>query len=198
MRIEYETTLTDLKEWNRFTMRQPQVRNYVIEQRCWKAAFVAFAIFIILFAEEREYPKAVGIAGGTFAVLVLGMWFVDMRQSQRTLDFRIARYPTLAGLGRRTLEIGDDRLTESSEQHSISLQWSLIDRIVYQPRYLYFILLNQSAIVVPLEAIQPAIDRDRFLDFLRRCAPPELRKVIPEVTAAEGTSPAPAAPDCAG
>lgn len=197
MRIEYETTLADLKAWNRFTLSQPRVRNYVIEQRCWKAAFVAFGVFIVLFRELGESQRALGMAGGTFVALVLGMWFIDERQSRRTLEYRIARYPVLAGLGRRALEIGDDRLTESSDQHSISLQWSLIDRMVYQPRYLYFVLLNQSAIIVPLEAIQPATDRERFLDFLRRCAPPELRKAIPEVTAPEGTSPVSPTPDCA-
>jgi len=197
MRIEYETTLADLKAWNRFTMSQPHVRNYVIEQRCWKAAFVAFGVFIVLFCTIGEPQKSFVIASGTFATLVLGMWFVDVRQFQRTLEFRITRYPALAGLGRRTLEIGDDRLTESSDQHSISLQWSLIERIVYQPRYLYFILLNQSAIVVPLEAIRPATDRERFFDFLRRCAPPELRKVIPEVTTPGETPPVSPAPNCA-
>lgn len=196
MRIEYETTLADLKAWNRFTLSQPRIRRYLMEQRCWKAAFVAFAIFIILFSDAREYPKALGIAGGTFVVLVLGMWYVDTRALQRHLRWETTRYPALAGLGRRTLEIGDDKLTEASDQHATSLQWSLIERIVYQPRYIYFILLNQSAIVVPLEAIQPTTDRERFLSFLRRCAPPELRKVIPEVTAPEGTPPVTPAPNC--
>ena len=197
MRIEYETTLSDLKAWNRFTLSQPRVRNYVIEQRCWKAAFVGFAVFIVLFLGLGESEKALRMAGGTFAALMLGMWFVEIRQSQRMLAFQTTRYPALVGLGRRTLEIGDDRLTESSDQHSTSLQWSLIDRIVYQPRYLYFYLLNQSAIIVPLDAIQPASDRERFLDFLRRSAPPELRKVIPEPTP-NGTPPtASPTPDCA-
>ena len=80
MRIEYETTLADLKEWHRFSMSRPRVRHYVMEQRCWKAAFIAFGIFIILFAKLGEFSKATGIAGGTFAVLVLSMWFIDTRQ----------------------------------------------------------------------------------------------------------------------
>jgi hypothetical protein len=197
MRIEYETTLADLKAWAHFMGSQPKVRNYLIEQRCWKAAFVAFPVFIVLFLGLGDPKKALGMAGGTFVALVLGMWFVDMRQSKRILQWQITRYPALAGLGRRTLEIGDDRLTESSELHSTSLQWPLIDRIVYQPGYLYFILLNQSGVIVPLDAIQPATDRERFLDFLRRCAPPELRTVIPEPAPDQTPPTGSPAPDCA-
>src|SRR4051812_21052828 len=102
MRIEYETDLADLKAWHRFSMSQPKVRNYVIEQRCWKAAFVGFAVFIVLFLGLGDAKKAMGMAAGTFVALVLGMWLVDTRQFKRGLEWQITRYPALVGLGRRS------------------------------------------------------------------------------------------------
>jgi hypothetical protein len=145
------------------------------EERCGIAAVASFAVFAVLYLQLGEIPRAIKTSLGLFVILALVTWFIGWRRWQILQQWKAAKCPVLAGLGRRTLEISDDTLTERSDQHTFTLHWSLIRRIVYRPRHLYFLLLDESALVVPFDTITPPSDRDRFLDFLRQCAPPELR-----------------------
>jgi len=198
MRIEYEVTLADRKQSQRFYYALPHVRRYIRDQIQIKAILTAFTAFIVVYLSNASFSKALIIAGCAFVLALLGFWAFGLRLRHLALVQQIAVWPAMSGIGKRTLVITDDTLTEGNDQIAVAVHWPLVKRITCDRRHLYFVLENESAFIVPLDTITPAGDRERFLNFLRRCAPPELRGELPEPDSREAVATASSALDCAG
>jgi hypothetical protein len=138
--------------------------------------FVAFPVFVMLTTSGLNPLQAMLWAATAFIGSMLLRRVFEVRQWGLHLKNVSANTDGMSILGKNTLEVTDELVSESGAYRSYAVHWEVVKRIMASPRHVMFVLKNYQGIIVPLDAIEPQSDREAFLERLERCAPVDLRE----------------------
>ena len=171
MEVEYELTADDLYafQW-RATQRSASVRRMRRKVYIW--LFVAVLLVSIVPAIGRDgfvISRVSWFFLFTFFPLVAGLSWVFERRGTRSAirEFVEKEKPDKGQIGKHTLVLSDDGLTESTVVGEQRTSWVGIDRVEQDPDYIFIYTGPSAAHVVPKRAFAYAADAERFQEFAR-------------------------------
>jgi YcxB-like protein len=167
VRIEYDTTLEDVDAWHRQFLKLLRIAAGLRHQSVYAAFVTGVLVMVITLASSGDLRLALVIGGLLFVVT----WAL-FASSTRPVTLSRARRATATdltspALGHHILEISADAVTETCEHQKLSVRWDAVEDVTRTNAYLFILLRNLSAIIVPLSSFSSDSERDAFIDLVR-------------------------------
>lgn len=159
MIIEYEVTVDDALEFNRYLLRtnprfrRPYLLGYI-------AGPIVGLVLFLMTGETSPILASVMVVGST--LLFSGLYYYLYNQ-QVTKTVQGAYVGKAGPLGRKTMTITADGLLASDEYSDSQLKWSGIQNVQETPSAIYLFVTPIMAYIVPKRAFQPPLSPDEFL-----------------------------------
>jgi len=168
MRIEFERTEEDMVEFNLFHIdRSPTIRKQLLVTQIVMAVLIFVMAMSVAYLRTRYLPAISYIVGAIFsmgACLVypsIYKWSIT-RQARKL--FREGSNKSL--LGRHELNLSPDGVHYTTISSESKINWSSIEKVVQNDKYVFMYIGAINAIVVPKTAFASSKEQIKFLDYV--------------------------------
>jgi len=163
MSIQTEITLQDWDAFCRFLARSTIQANRV--KRFAVAMAVAAVVAALAGLALSRTNSGLDIISFVAGAAVLMVWLMIIT---RLRLFRLGPGPGGFILGNRTVSLEAEGLRQVSERSEALYRWPAVRSVAVTTQHIFAMVDANAGIIIPLRAFTSDVERDQFLDEIRR------------------------------
>jgi len=177
MNIEFERTQEDLIAFNLFHIsHSPSIQRQVLIMQITMAALIFVLSMSITFMRVRYLSLSSYIVGAVFSVVAYFVWpyiykWSVIRQAQKML--KEGNNKSL--LGTTIMSLSSDGIFYKMLASESKLNWSSVDKVLQNDKYLFIYIGAVNALVIPKNAFTSNRQQKEFLDYVNSNAVQETK-----------------------
>lgn len=168
MNIEFERTEEDMVEFNLFHIdRSPTIRKQLLVTQIIMALLIFVMSLSVVYLRTSYLPTISYVIGVVFSVgasLVYPYIYKRSVTRQARKLFREGSNKSL--LGRHELHLSPDGIHYKTISSESKINWSSIEKVVQNEKYVFMYIGALNAIVVPKTAFASSKEQIKFLDYV--------------------------------
>ena len=170
MKIEFERTLEDLIEFNLFSVdNSPSLRRQLLLQRVVISLLIFVTIPLVIYTTGNRHLEIFdyiisAIAGGFVLFIYPSIYRFDYIRRLKKL---YSEGDNKAILGKHKYVVSQDGLTATTPAGESKINWSSINKIMENEKYIFLYIGAASAITVPRSSFSDSKSEKDFLDIVK-------------------------------
>jgi hypothetical protein len=170
VKIEYETNYADVEAWNQRSLTLPEVKRAFRKRALSMALTTGLVVGGLAYGTSRSIAASAIIGGVLFLVIAALAGSALRHETLKTVRKALDADPTNPALGRHTLEVTPESVTETCSHHTLSVRWHAVASAIRTDDHLFILLRSLAAIIVPLRSFSSEADRDTFIQQVLQLA----------------------------
>jgi len=131
------------------------------------AALVILTVVPAIGSDGFVFSRvSIGFIAIPVVIFVALTWLIEKPMARRAIRQVVQQEkPDKGQLGRHTVRLEDTAVVESTAVGDQRISWNGIDRIEYDPDYIYIYTTPMSALVIPKRAFTSSVEAEKFHDL---------------------------------